>query len=80
MPRNLGAHKAALYGCALQQSMTDVVIYTTSMATTSKIKKDTYRIKQLLDTKKVPYTEVTITAAAARVLSHGSAPKGLVAY
>ena len=58
MPRKLVAHKAALYGCALQHSMTDVVIYTTSMATTSKIKKDTYRIKQLLDTKKVPYTEV----------------------
>ena len=43
--------------------MTDVVIFTTSMATTSKIKKDTYRIKQLLDTKKVPYKEVRLIRA-----------------
>ena len=40
--------------------MTDVVIFTTSVATNWKTKKDTYRIKQLLDTKKVPYTEVGI--------------------
>ena len=50
--------------------MADVVIYHTSVATDWKTKKDTYRIKQLLETKKVPYTEVQPPSECCRLATH----------
>ena len=38
--------------------MSQVTLWMTSCASDRKTKKDIYRLKQLLDTKRVPYSEV----------------------